>query len=56
MAQSDGPDASIKDAISPEGVDRTLIRWMLSLIPTERLSVLQGFVDGVNTLRNARPA
>jgi len=33
------------------GVDRTLIRWMLSLTPTERLDVLQGFVDSVEELR-----
>ena len=26
---------------SPDGVDLTLIRWMLSLTPTERLQVLQ---------------
>jgi hypothetical protein len=29
----------------PDGVDVTLIRWMLSLEPEERLQVLQGFVD-----------
>ncbi len=31
--------------ISPEGVDRNQIRWMLSLTPAERLEVLQDFVD-----------
>lgn len=36
---------------APSGVDRTLIRWMLSLTPTERLEVLQGFVDSVKELR-----
>ncbi|HWU87863.1 MAG TPA: hypothetical protein VN253_11340 [Kofleriaceae bacterium] len=30
-----------------DGVDVTLIRWMLSLSPEERLDVLQGFVDSV---------
>ena len=30
-----------------DGVDVTLIRWMLSLSPEERLAVLQGFVDSV---------
>jgi hypothetical protein len=30
-----------------DGVDVTLIRWMLSLSPEERLAVLQGFVDSI---------
>ena len=30
-----------------DGVDVSLIRWMLSLSPEERLDVLQGFVDSV---------
>jgi hypothetical protein len=30
-----------------DGVDVTLIRWMLSLSQEERLDVLQGFVDSV---------
>ena len=34
-------------AFSKEGVDRTLIRWMLSLTPAQRLEALQGFVDSV---------
>jgi hypothetical protein len=33
-----------------DGVDVTLIRWMLSLSPEERLAVLQGFVDSVAEL------
>ncbi len=36
-----------------EGVDESLIRWMLSLTPDERLDVLQGFVDSVVELRGA---
>ena len=40
---------------SPEGVDRTLIRWILSLTPAERLKALQSFVDGVwAALRHVR--
>lgn len=35
------------------GVDVTLIRWMLSLSPEERLAVLQGFVDSVAELTEA---
>ena len=34
----------IVDGASQE-VDRTLILWMLSLTPTERLAVLQEFAD-----------
>jgi hypothetical protein len=34
-------------AYSPDGVDLTLIRWMLSLTPAERLDVLQDFIDFV---------
>ena len=30
---------------SDDGVDLTLIRWMLSLTPAERLDTLQQFVD-----------
>jgi len=36
---------------SPEGVDVTLIRWMLSLTPAERLQVLQQFVNSVEEIR-----
>jgi hypothetical protein len=41
---------------SPEGVDRTLIRWMLSLTPDQRLAALQAFVDSVSALRDPAPA
>jgi len=37
---------------SEDGVDLTLIRWMLSLTPAERLEVLQGFVDSVLEIRD----
>ena len=36
---------------SDDGVDLTLIRWMLSLTPGERLAVLQDQVDSLLTLR-----
>jgi len=52
MAYSEGvddPRASTDD--SDDGVDVTLIRWMLSLSPSERLDVLQGFADSVAELR-----
>jgi hypothetical protein len=36
---------------SPDGVDLTLIRWMLSLTPEERLEVLQANVRSILSLR-----
>jgi len=39
-----------------DGVDITLIRWMLSLSPEQRLAVLQGFVDSVAELTHDSPA
>ena len=38
---------SPEDAYSADGVDLTLIRWMLSLTPSERLAVLDDFADFV---------
>jgi len=42
-------------AYSSDGVDLTLIRWMLSLTPAERLDVLQDFVDFVSEARGRNP-
>ncbi len=39
---------------SEDGVDLTLIRWMLSLTPRERLQVLQDMIDSITRLRNAQ--
>ena len=38
-------------AFSSDGVDLTLIRWMLSLTPQERLQVLQNNVNALMRLR-----
>ena len=38
---------------SDDGVDLTLIRWMLSLTPAERLQVLQQSVESLLSLRDA---
>ncbi len=46
------PGAELPD-YSDDGVDLTLIRWMLSLTPAERLEVLQGHVNSVQKLRAA---
>lgn len=42
------------DAATDDGVDITLIRWMLSPTPMQRLSVLQQQVDAIAKLRDAR--
>ncbi len=39
---------------SEDDDDDSLIRWMLSLTPTRRLEVAQGFVDSILALQNAR--
>jgi hypothetical protein len=36
---------------SEDGVDLTLIRWMLSLTPAERLDVLQSSVEDIQAIR-----
>lgn len=36
---------------SEDGVDLTLIRWMLSLTPAERLDVLEGFAESMAEIR-----
>jgi hypothetical protein len=39
---------------SEEGVDLTLIRWMLSLSPRERLLMLQQNIRSITRLKRAR--
>lgn len=36
---------------SPDGVDLTLIRWMLSLTPAERLEYLEQRVNDIISIR-----
>ena len=47
---ADGPKGGLATH-SPEGVDLTLIRWMLSLTPEERLEVLRANVSSILRLR-----
>ncbi len=49
-------DSSNKDkkAYRKDGVEITLIRWMLSMTPTERLQTLQQNVRSIMKLRDAR--
>ena len=55
MAASPNESSPDLPAYSPDGVDLTLIRWMLSLTPAERLQVLQQFVQSVLELRARNP-
>lgn len=45
-----GPEAA--EPTVGEGDDDHVILWMLSLTPTQRLEVAQGFVDSVRMLKN----
>jgi hypothetical protein len=47
--------AAGQSAIAPDGTDLTLIRWMLSLTPTERLRVLEDHVRAIEEVREANP-
>jgi hypothetical protein len=49
-----GPENS-RPAYSEDGVDLTLIRWMLSLTPAERLATLQSYAESIQRLRDANP-
>ncbi len=40
-------------AYSEDGTDLTLIRWMLSLTPAERLKVLQANLSSIYRLKHA---
>ena len=40
---------------SEDGVDLTLIRWMLSITPTERLQILQQNIRSIMRLRGDKP-
>lgn len=53
-APNQAAERQLEMEISPDGVDISLIRWMLSLTPMERLETLQDFVDGVLALRDGR--
>jgi hypothetical protein len=39
---------------SEDGVDLTLIRWMLSLTPAERLETLQNTIRSIQRLRDVQ--
>ena len=45
------PDPQPEADYSDDGVDLTLIRWMLSLTPLERLEFLQRHVNAILAIR-----
>ena len=45
------PEPPDERAYAEDGVDLTMIRWMLSLSPAERLGVLQAAVNGILEIR-----
>lgn len=47
----DSEKGQVVSDYSADGVDRTLIRWMLSLTPAERLRVVQDQVNAVQQMR-----
>jgi len=49
----EAPSSSEQPRHGEDGVDVTLIRWMLSLTPAQRLEVLQQFVNRVLEARAA---
>jgi len=52
---SDSDQPSLEAAHSPEGVDLTVIRWMLSMTPAERLRVLDRHIRSVLRMRAGIP-
>lgn len=46
-------ERAAEPAYSDDGVDLTLIRWMLSLSPLERLRTAQRYARAAHRLRNA---
>jgi hypothetical protein len=51
LANMEIPRQSDERCYSDDGVDLTMIRWMLSLTPAERLEVLQAAVNGILDIR-----
>ena len=45
------PSPAPEEECAESGVDRSLIRWMLSLSPTERLIVIQQQVNAVQEMK-----
>jgi hypothetical protein len=52
-AEGESETESVQQTSSDEEVDITLIRWMLSLSPIERLRTAQRYARSAQRLRNA---
>ncbi len=50
------PEPAPQADYSEDGVDLTLIRWMLSLTPAERLQFLHRHVNAILTIRELNAA
>ena len=44
-------EPTLEGAIASDGVDLTVIRWMLERTPTERLQAVQDLIDGTWVFR-----
>lgn len=53
MERDDTQHPDNEGEVNDDGVDVTLIRWMLSLTPEERLEVLENQVRALQELRDA---
>ncbi len=51
-AEEISTEPNTEDAFAPDGVDLTLIRWMLRRTPTERLEAAQDLIDGTWAFRS----
>lgn len=51
MDDESADEPTTADAYDENGVDRSLIRWMLSLSPAERLAIVQSSIDLVERAR-----
>lgn len=48
-------DARFREAYDANGVDRSLIRWHLSLTPTERVRAVEETLNALATVRRIEP-
>lgn len=47
----EGSDPALNPCYNEDGVDLSLIQWMLSLTPAERLQVLESFSNDILAIR-----
>lgn len=56
MTDAAGPEGARLPERSEGGVDLTLIRWMLSLTPAERLEALDSYLNEIEEIRERNRA